>query len=249
MQNTPSLLNVSEFVTQKLIEEKDREISIAVEVFLAEKCVRLRYQDLMDGIPSTLASKTSLINWLNDNVRKGQLVREGIIYRYQKKRPDHFKSDGTWRPSCFVSFLDFCKDELTDKNFTGKRISSIYSRSFQNSEWVAKASAVMGLKMLESMYKQDTLNSTLARIILDINFRSRELLEAGGRIVGRVIKNNGGSHELSWEINDLFERFFKEQLHLTMRRYKQHSDYRLYLDYKPEIEREIQGLPQQLKLT
>lgn len=246
MQNTPSLLDPDAFVTQKLREEKDKEISIAVEVYLAEKCVRLHYQDLMDGAPPGLASKTSLVSWLNDNVRKGQLVREGIITRYQKKRPSHFRGDGTWRPSCFISFLDFCKDELTNKSFVGKRNAAMYSQSFQNADWVAKASAVMGLKMLERMYKQGTLNSTLSKVILEINFKSRELLEASGRIIGRVAKNNGQSYEIASEIQDLFERHFKEQFYLAMKRYEQHSDYRLYLEYKPVIETEIQRLPLRL---
>ncbi len=177
MQTTPSLLNPSNYITYQALKRQEHEICVAIEIYLAEKCARIHYADLMDNLPSHLASKDSLLAWLNDKVVKGQLVRKGIISLYKQERSEDFEY-GVWKPINFPLFVKYAAEKLTNKGFVNSRkLAETYNRSFQDAVWLSKASAVMGLKLLEELHKHGQLRSVTAKAILDMNERSRELLE------------------------------------------------------------------------
>ena len=243
MQNMPSLLNPSSYITYQALKRQEHEICVAIEIYLAEKCARIHYADLMDNLPSHLASKDSLLAWLNDKVVKGQLVRKGIISLYKQERPEDFE-DGMWKPINFPLFVKYAAEKLTNKDFVNSRkLAETYSRSFQDAVWLSKASAVMGLKLLEELHKHGQLRSVAAKAILDMNANSRELLEKNARTISRIAKNNCFSVEAMRDMQRNFEEYYKKQWQKELQRHSQHEEYRLLQLYKPDIEQALSMIP------
>lgn len=243
MQTTPSLLNPSNYITYQALKRQEHEICVAIEIYLAEKCARIHYADLMDNLPSHLASKDSLLAWLNDKVVKGQLVRKGIISLYKQERPEDFE-DGMWKPINFPLFVKYAAEKLTDKNFVNSRkLAEIYKRSFNEAVWLGKAATVMGLKLLEELHKHGQLRSVTAKAILDMNERSRELLEKNARVISRAARNNDFSVQYMRDIQRNFEEFYKQQWQKELQRHSQHEEYRFLQMYKPDIEQALTMIP------
>lgn len=243
MQNMPSLLNPSNYITYQALKRQEHDICVAIEIYLAEKCARIHYADLMDNLPSHLASKDSLLAWLNDKVVKGQLVRKGIISLYKQERSEDFEY-GVWKPINFPLFVKYAAEKLTNKDFVNSRkLAETYNRSFQDAVWLSKASAVMGLKLLEELHKHGQLRSVTAKAILDMNERSRELLEKNARVISRAARNNDFSVQYMRDIQRNFEEFYKQQWQKELQRHSQHEEYRLLQLYKPDIEQALTMIP------
>lgn len=246
MQNSPLLLNPEKYIQIKVINQQKKKIRIATEIFLAEKCTRIHYADLMDDVPDGTASKNSLISWLNDSVRKGKVIRKGIISLYREEKKDHFEN-GFWNSLYFAQYVEYVLEKLTNKDFVNSRkIADLYINSVKNPIWLDKASAVMGLKLLEELHSLNKLTSVVAKILLDLNENNRELLKKNGAIIGRAAKNNQRDSGFQQEMKTLLEEFYKKQWQLEIKRYSQHEEYRLLEEYKPDIEAALIGVTTRL---
>lgn len=242
MRNTLLLLDPHEYIHAKVYEEKERELNIAVEIFLAQSCVRIHYADLMDDVDPSLASKSRLINWLNDYVRDGEVKREGVISLYRKERRGHFRGNA-WVPLYFPQFLLYAKERLTDADFLrSRKLADVFRRSFADREWLAKASAVMGLKLLESLHENGMLYSVVAKSLLDRNRLNRELLDKSAKIVGKASKTGHEGESLLAEIKETYEDFFKKQWENELKRLSGHEEYRILKRYEADIRHTVLAL-------
>lgn len=237
-----SLLNPLDYVRRESELLIIKEVDIATEIFLAEKCARIHYEDLMSDVPEDTASKNILIAWLNDSTRNQEVLRQGVLDSYMSDRPEDF-FDGKWQPLHFHQFIAYAAVKLTDKVYVGKSRAEMFSRSFQNIEWLHKASSVMGLKLLERLHKQRSLKSVVATVIMDLNRNSRELLEDNAKIFGRAFKNKTGEHEISRDFRNNLDIFFKKQWEMTIRRFNQHEEYRYYDAHRKAIESSLLEIP------
>jgi hypothetical protein len=246
MPHTPSLLDPDQFIDYENRQQIKNNLNIAAEIYLAERCASIHYEDLMSGTGPNQVSKDMLISWLNDSIRHGEVLRAGIISRYTMDRPDDFEN-GEWQPLNFNVLIEFMAKKLTDKDFVGgKGKAQLFASSIRDPSWLHKAAAVTGLKMLERMHRQGVLKSKLAKIKLDLVFNSRELLESSGRIIGRVVKNNGSSRDVACEIKEEFGYLFRQNLALSLQHYEQQEEYRIYIGYRKRIEEAIRAVPSQL---
>lgn len=237
-----SLLNPLDYVRRESELLIIKEVDIATEIFLAEKCARIHYEDLMSDVPEGTASKSMLIAWVNDSTRNQEVLRQGVLDSYMSARPEDF-IDGKWQPLHFHQFIAYTAVKLTDKVYVGKSKAEMFSRSFQNIEWLHKASAVMGLKLLERLHRQRALKSVVATVIMDLNRSSRELLEDNAKIFGRAFKNKTSEHEVARDFKYNLERYFKQQWDMTIKRFEQHEEYRYYDAHRKAIESSLLEIP------
>lgn len=249
MRNIPSLLNPSEYITYQLEREKEREISIAFEVHLARQCSRLRYRDLMDSAPAGLASKDSLIRWLDDYKKKNGGVRPGVITWYKHDHRDHFEN-GVWRSMFFAAFVKYAADKLTDKDFVhDRKIASLYKISFLNPVWFQCASSVMGLKLIEDLYKHNALNSDFARATIEFNLRKREELDKMISGFSAAAKQQNIDFYYLNQLKAEIEASFRRDYEKTIQKYENHQDIYFYAKYKRDIEKSLAEIPAHIKLT
>lgn len=235
MPNTPSLLEPSEYVQFKAMEKLNNEIRIATEVYLAERCVSIRYADLMDDVKEGLVSKNSLLNWLNDYKRKGYTPRKGIVSLYKTENPEHF-INGKWDSRFFAKFVSFAVSKLIDKDYVNsKKLANDYVKSVRDQDWLAKATTVMGLKLLEELHKRNGLTSVVARTIIHNNLQARQMLDSIGAISGRVGKNNGFTRTDTSEIHAMVESYFKNAYRSTILTIS-HKEKELLDRYKHDIQ-------------
>lgn len=247
MQNI-TLLNPVDYVQRQVLKSVEEEISLAVEVYLAQQCSCIYYADLMNNIPKGFASKDSLIAWLNDKSSKNG-VREGIITRYKKERPDHFEN-GMWKPVNFPAFIKFACEKLTDKQFVKSRsLAEMYKLSFNDRDWLAKAAAVMGIKLLEELYEQKRLRSVIAQTILKINFLTRRLIERNASVYGRNLKNFGITDIDNAEIRKNITEYYREIAALATQEHSQHHELALLRKYKPDIEKALALIPSHIQIA
>ncbi|MCL6599530.1 MAG: hypothetical protein K6T81_12430 [Alicyclobacillus macrosporangiidus] len=204
METTLTLRDPIAFAKAEAEREIGRALDVAHEIYLVRQCATIHYADLMDDVPAGTASKDMLLAWIRDYPN-----RPGVITLYMRSRPNHFDG-GAWMARYFAQFIEFAKDKLTDRLFVGSRKKAdLFAASFADEDWRRKACAVLGLRMLEEMYKRRKLRSREAEHVLFMNFQNREMLEAIGRIVGRVAKNNGlapfDANEAAQVINENFK--------------------------------------------
>lgn len=222
------------------VVDKD-ELRIANEIYLTERLVKIHYGDVMDIIPEDTSTKDSLIAWLNDSVRKGVLVREGILTTYKKDRPNHFEG-GKWKPECFPDYIEYGLKKLIDRDYmVDSNLRNKYIQSVQNVEWFEKACAVMGLKLLESLYLEEGLTSEIANIRMNMNYNTRDLLKKSGRMIGRVGKNNKMSQEFNLEFNETVEKYYKKQFELSKILHSKHEEYTFLEKHKEFIVGQLAG--------
>jgi hypothetical protein len=205
MQNSLTLHDPIAFAKAEAERQIGQSLDIAHEIYLVRQCATLHYADLMNEVPSGTASKDILLAWIRD-----YQSRSGVIALYIQARPNHF-DNGAWMARHFAQFIEFAKDKLTDKGFVGSlKKAQLFSTSFEDEVWRRKAAAVLGLKLLEEMYKRRKLRSREAERILFTNFQSRELLQSMAYAVGRIAKNQGllaaSGSDVSDAINDHFKR-------------------------------------------
>src|SRR5699024_10670433 len=145
----------------QITSKSTNELRIANEIYLSERLVKIHYGDVMDIVPVDTSTKDSLVAWLNDSVRKGELVREGIVNIYKEDRPEHFVN-GKWMPEHFADFVEYALKKLINPNYIEDiKIRRRYLQSVQNVEWFEKACPVIGLKLLESLYLKEELASEI----------------------------------------------------------------------------------------
>jgi hypothetical protein len=220
------------FAKAEAEREIGRALDIAHEIYLVRQCATIHYADLMDDVPSGTASKDMLLAWIRDYPN-----RPGIITLYMHGRPNHFDG-GAWMARYFAQFIEFAKDKLTDHTFVGSRKkANLFAESFGNEIWRRKACAVLGLRMLEEMYKRRKLRSREAEHVLFMNFQNREMLEAIGRLVGRVAKNNGLSSLEGSEAARLINENFKAQWKHWRANPGHESEMRMFERFELDIER------------
>lgn len=215
--------------TNELSPKVKNELRIANEIYLSERLVKIHYADVMDIVPIGTSTKDSLVAWLNDSVRKGELVRVGIVNLYKTDRPEHFV-DGKWKPEHFADFVEYALKKLTDRYYIkDDEIRWRYLHSVQSVDWFEKACPVIGLKLLESLYLEEELASEIANIRMNMNFNTRILLEKNGRILGRVGKNNDWKRDTQLGFNKDVEEYYRKQFELSKLLHADHEEY-LYLE-------------------
>lgn len=210
MENSLSLLDPVAFAQAEIQRRVEWELDVAHEIFLARRCVRIHYADLMDSVPEGTASKSMLLAWLRDYPN-----RPGVITLYAQAHPDHF-SDRAWHARYFVPFIRYAAGKLTDPSFVKSRAKAeCFARSFADPVWRNKAAAVMGLRLLEAMYSRGALRSREAQHLMSVNVQNRELLEKMSAAIGRIGK--GLEHAPMEEIQQLVEEHFKRQWEKAIR--------------------------------
>jgi hypothetical protein len=235
MENTPSLLNPNSL----LIEKAKKELNIANEIYLAKRCSSIHYADLMNGLPEELASKTMLINWLNDYTKKGNTLRKGLLAAYQSQHPEHF-INGVWQSYHFPLLIEFVAKSLVDiEVLNGKKKAELFAASLQHDEWVEKASAVIGLKMLEKLFSQGRLVSKTARAILRLNYHAREFLEKNNKSLGRQFRNHEVDRGMYSDFHHDVERYFKMAFDMASREFADVEENRIYSECEEMIRRDI----------
>lgn len=235
MGNMPSLLNPESL----LIEKAKKELNIANEIYLAKRCSSIHYADLMNGLPEELASKTMLISWLNDYTKNESTLRKGLLAEYQSQFPEHFVN-GVWQSYYFPSLIEFISKRLVDiDTVKTKKKAQLFAESLKNDEWVEKASAVIGLKMMEKLFLQNRLVSKTARAILRLNFHAREFLEKNNKTLGRQFRNHDVDRGIYPDFQDGMERYFKMAFDMASREFADVEENRIYLECEEMIHRDI----------
>lgn len=209
------------------------EANVATEIFIAKQFARVHYEDLMPGDKNEYASKNRLIAWLND-YKHGKFQRAGVISLYRYSRPDDFIDD-IWQANSFGSFVEFMKYTLTDYNFTkNKKISDEFAKSFLNENWYWSALSVGGLKLLESLYKHNALQTNIAKAYMKQIELSRDLLGKVGLIIGRSTKNHDAG-DIKSQLETIFEVTFKNQLRSAFNVFKDYDEYKIYEKFRDSI--------------
>jgi hypothetical protein len=222
------------------------EFDIAHEIYLAKNWNTIHYADLMDNVPEGTASKSTLISWLNNNTRNGNVIRPGVISFYKKECKNHFK-DGNWKASRLHEFIMFVAQKLTSPEFVGdKKRSSLFSDSFRNHDWFAKAVAVCGLKLMEDCYLNKALKSKVAMGYLELTFNARRHYEDMGKIVGRCSKNHDLSYEFQREIQSSIETYLKKSLQKQLEISDSHQEHKIFEKWEPKIRRDLNLIPDNL---
>lgn len=242
MAISQSLLNPLAYIQRESELRIIHELDIATEIYLAKKCARIHYEDLMSELPEGTASKSMLIAWINDSTRQSEVLRQGVLESYMIERSEDFVN-GKWQPLHFHQFIIFAATKLTDKNYVGKTKAELFGVSFHDIDWLFKASSVMGLKLLEKLHSQKSLKSVVASTIMDLNRNSRELLEDNAKIFGRAFKNRSSENELTRDFKDSIEKYFKIQWDMTIKQYEQHEEYRYYDAHRKAIESSLLEIP------
>lgn len=216
---------------KKILEELD----IANEIFLAKNWGTVHYADLIDHVPPGTASKNMLIAWLNDSTRKGKLLRPGLVTLYRKERPDHFPR-GTWSAKRLCQYIEYLAKKLTDIDYVGtaKRVY-LFRDSFHNHEWLMKAVAVCGMKLLEDCYVRGTIKSDVARGYLSITFKERQRLENTARIIGRCTKNHETPADLYRKLKEIAEESLKHALKTQLEISLNHREHKIFEKWEPAI--------------
>ncbi|SHF43295.1 hypothetical protein SAMN02746089_01906 [Caldanaerobius fijiensis DSM 17918] len=248
-QDTPSaelietFLNPESAVFKKAKRAVEIEMNIAFEVFMAEQYSRIHYSDLMEDVPEELASKDRLVSWLND-YRRGKIVRPGLITLYKNNNPGHFQ-DGIWQARYFCLFVKYLKEMLTNQQYVrNKKIAENFALSFANSDWYWSAVGISSLKLLENLYKQNALQTSIAKAYIRQTLIARELLNSVGKIIGRSTKNHD-AYEMKDILPQIVEKSFKQQLKCSFDIFANNKEYLIYRKYV----REIYGTLQTIYLT
>lgn len=220
-KNKRKVLQTKEFLVsdRKLRENPLSHLSdldkqrIAIELYLVKSLTNVHYQSLMSTVPKNTASKNSLLAWINDRNTEDKQDGLGIISRYKLSNPEHFEN-GKWKTEKFGEFLGYVADLLRSKSFFGnnKNAYKLFRESLKYDDWWYKATAVITLKLLEDLYKNNGMTSVFAEEILRTNFATREILSASGRIIGRVGKNSDLKEDdkevLQGLISDMYPKLF-----------------------------------------
>lgn len=237
MDSSLTLLDVSHFVSATALREVEKEIDIAVEIFLAHQCTRIHYVDLMDDVPVGLAPKAMLLDWSSRDYSQ----RDSVITQYYKAYPEHF-DNGHWHARHFPLFIKFARDRLTNHKFVKSRTrADLFAKSFEDESWREKASSVFGLKLLESMYEKRALRSKEATWLLNVNFTNRELLEKVGRTAGRVAKNSG-LESMGDPFKEVVEEHFKARWRLEVSRVAHQDELKMFEKYELDIRRSMHAV-------
>lgn len=201
----------------------------------------------MDEVPGHTATKNMLIYWLNDKVKNKVVVERGIITLYRMERKEHFPG-GVWSARYLCQFIQYVAKKLTDVDFVKEKKRAVLFRdSFCTPEWLWKAVAVCGLKLMEDCYKRDALKSEVAKGYLSLTFRTRQQYEDIGKIIGRCTKNHDISPELQRELREIHERSLKQALKTQLQIALNHQEHLIFKKWEPKIREGILLIPEEVK--
>jgi hypothetical protein len=166
-------------------------MSIAAEVYLAETCCRLHYNQLLrKGDFPGLVGSQQLTAWLNDRRSKSnKTLIPGLLRLYIADNPGHFR-DGRWLAVHLPVAMGYIHDKTQDKHYVkDPRTRLLFARSFADQEWVKCATGVFGLKMLELLAARKKLWTEYGRAVVRATLESREIEKRFIAGLGRYVKN------------------------------------------------------------
>ncbi|HOV78805.1 MAG TPA: hypothetical protein PK728_01745 [Bacillota bacterium] len=240
------LLEVERFAEIQARKRIEEELDIANEIFLAKNWNTVHYADLINKVPPGTASKNMLIAQLNDTKRRDRLVRPGLVTMYRKERAAHF-SGGVWSARYLCQYVEYLAKKLTDKMYVGSAEKAyLFRNSFCNEDWLFKAIAVCGLKLLEDCYMRNALKSDVARGYLSITFKERQRLEDTAQIIGRCTKNHEVTREFSRELREIAEKSLKHALKIQLEISLNHREHGIFDWWKPHIEATLHLIPDKI---
>jgi hypothetical protein len=221
------------------MKRAEKELNTANEIYLARRCSSIHYADLMNGLPEELASKSMLVSWLNDYTKNENMLRKGLLAEYQAQFPEHF-TNGVWQSFHFPLLIEFIFKRLVDsETVKSKKKALLFAESLQHDDWVEKASAVIGLKMMEKLFLQNRLVSKTARAILRLNFHAREFLEKNNKSLGRQFRNHEADRGIYPGFKDDVERYFKLAFDIASKEFADAEENKIYLECEEMIHQDI----------
>jgi hypothetical protein len=233
MQNTLSLISPIHYAERLAVEEIRRELDIAAEIFVVQNRA-IHYGDIMENKTGE-ASKTMLLAWLDDCVRKGVTSRDGIITLYKAANPDHFEN-GKWRAQYLPLFIDFALRRLTDSGYVkDKKRTKLFTDSLMSEEWFWQAVSVMSVRLFEDLYAQNGLQSMSAKFAIGEMMRYREMFDKFGRLVGRVGKTGELDEWTRSEMKQTLQGGLKEAMKQHTQMLAQTKEYVFFEKHVPAI--------------
>ena len=225
--------NPVQYAERLAVEEIRNELDIAAEIFVVQNR-GIHYADIMESKEGE-ASRTMLLSWLNDSVRRGVTARDGIVTLYKASHPDHFEN-GKWRAQYLAAFIDYALRQLTEKTFMkDKRRAALFSESVKSEEWAWQAASVMSIKLFEDLYLQNGLRSLSARFAIGEMIRYREMWEKLGGLVGRVGKTGGLDDFTRQQLKSEFQSGLREAMKQHTSMLSQTKEYVLFEKHAPAI--------------
>jgi len=217
-------------------QEAKRELNIATEIYLARKCTSIRYNDLMSDRDGLVTSR-SLISWLDDRKRKPNII-DGLITFYIKENQSHF-DNGYWQPAYLPEMMLRIKDLTTRKDvITSKQKRDEFTRSFSNDRWLFEATAITGLKMLETLYQRNALITNEAFMWIQQVLQARQLIESQAKRTGRQMKNH--DYHIDNVYEEIEEHFTLMQRNLQKRLESSNTkEYEIYNKHRQRISNNI----------
>lgn len=232
----PNVFQVDEYANYMAHQELNKEIDIATEIYISTNYTRMNYSELMNDIDEGLATKDMLTSWLNDSVRNGQVSRPGIITLYRFQFQKQF-TDGKWNPRYFVNLINFAFERLIDVSFMkDKKKVELFEKSIKDKKWFHGAVGVIGLKMLEYLFKKNALISDAANNHIGANYMHRKMLESFAKIAGRVAKNNNMHSSDMNELKYSIEKYHREYSNQLRERTVNSLEHKIYEKHKAAIE-------------
>src|SRR5699024_6292896 len=125
----------------------------------------------------------------DDRKRKPNII-DGLITFYIKENQSHF-DNGYWQPAYLPEMMLRIKDLTTRKDvITSKQKRDEFTRSFSNDRWLFEATAITGLKMLETLYRRNALITNEAFMWIQQVLQARQLIDSQAKRTGRQMKNH-----------------------------------------------------------
>lgn len=219
---------------------------IAIEVYLTNNLVTLRYGDLFKELPEDTVSKTRLLNWLNDYERKAkekEIFREGAISLYLRDNPSHFTKNGKWDSNKYGEFIEYVFRTFKNEDFFkgNKKVYRSFQQSIHVEDWYYKAVGLMGLKLLESLFDNHGLTSEVALNRMYMNFQVREDYRFIISAINSTAKNYDEKLPDGWkeEVESIVDEMFTSRYKTLTEIYENHNEFAIFYKYREIIENRL----------
>lgn len=184
------------------------------EIYLAELCIKVRYNQILIDKKENRISSRSFLTWLDDK-KTSKRLRLGLLSLYEKKHLEHF-TNGVWQTRYLFEAMGFIRKQTQHPKFISqKKTRELFNASFNDPEWVEMATQLFGFKMLERLYMQDRLQTNIAKSFIQANFQYRELQNSYGKILGKCIsdfKNFIKEGDFTLEQTQIAEAIFDQKI-------------------------------------
>jgi hypothetical protein len=243
---------IEQELNQEVLSYTVEEMSVVAEIYLAETCCRLHYNQLLDKneFPELMSSR-QFAAWLND--RKGRLNKTlipGLLRLYVADNPKHFK-DGRWLAVHLPIAMGYIYDKTQDRGCVkDPKVRLLFAQSFTDREWVRCATGVFGLKMLEFLAVRKRLWTEYGRAVVQATLESREIEKSFIAGLGRYVKNGLPESDFR-RLEQLAKNYSPQLFRNILEKIESEAtrEYRNYLKIKSRLEGLLQRLADRAKFS